>query len=263
MTHQDFVPKYLKGLGAEIGAHTTPVPGIKPIHIDKFEEFAGEKCQADYFGESVSLPFVDSSLDYIVASHVLEHSANPVQALVEWHRVLKPGGIAYIVVPDKRYTWDKARPLTSVNHMLDDFKQGTTDCDATHVDDFVYGIDWKEVMPETNEADVDSQRKVHSEHFKKQVRQGEEINIHFHVFDPVNFRELLESVSKNSDIPIEWRIVEFVDRFPEDCPHGILAILKKSKKGKLVNLIAKRFSGERSRMYPLLEYAKPFPQTAG
>ena len=71
MTHQDFVPKFLKGTGAEIGAFESPVPGIKPIYIDKFKEFGGKPCKADYYGEATSLPFLDESLAYIVASHVL------------------------------------------------------------------------------------------------------------------------------------------------------------------------------------------------
>ena len=262
MTHLDFIPKYLKGRGVEIGAFKTPIPGIKPIYVDKFEEFAGEPCKADYFGESVSLPFLDASLDYVAASHVLEHCANPIKALTEWCRVLKPGGIAYIVVPDKRHTWDRARPITQIDHMLEDYKGETSDCDATHVDDFVYGIDWQEIFPDVKEDEIDSQRKAHSENFKKEVSEGKEINIHFHVFDPSNFRQLLESVSGIEYIPISWHLLEYVERFPEDCPHGILAILKKNEKGRWGNIISSTFSKMFSSKYPLMSDAKAFPSKA-
>lgn len=47
------------------------------------------------FGEN--LPFKDKAFDFVVASHVLEHSANPRQFLEELQRVAKAG---YIETPD-------------------------------------------------------------------------------------------------------------------------------------------------------------------
>ncbi|AWW45643.1 hypothetical protein DPM18_01720 [Polynucleobacter paneuropaeus] len=47
------------------------------------------------FGEN--LPFKDKSFDFVIASHVLEHSANPKKFLEELQRVAKAG---YIETPD-------------------------------------------------------------------------------------------------------------------------------------------------------------------
>jgi SAM-dependent methyltransferase len=47
------------------------------------------------FGES--LPFIDDAFDFVIASHVLEHSADPESFLRELQRVAKSG---YIEVPD-------------------------------------------------------------------------------------------------------------------------------------------------------------------
>lgn len=44
-----------------------------------------------------SLPFKDHAFDFVIASHVLEHSADPAQFLSELQRVAKAG---YIEVPD-------------------------------------------------------------------------------------------------------------------------------------------------------------------
>jgi SAM-dependent methyltransferase len=44
-------------------------------------------------------PFEDSSADTIELVHVLEHLDKPFQAMEEFHRILKPGGILYISVP--------------------------------------------------------------------------------------------------------------------------------------------------------------------
>lgn len=46
-----------------------------------------------------SLPIADGALDFFFASHVLEHVVEDVLALAEIFRVLKPGGLAILVVP--------------------------------------------------------------------------------------------------------------------------------------------------------------------
>jgi predicted SAM-dependent methyltransferase len=48
------------------------------------------------------LPFDDDSVDYIFCSHVLEHFFRPDgdALLRELHRVLRPGGVARVCVPD-------------------------------------------------------------------------------------------------------------------------------------------------------------------
>lgn len=51
------------------------------------------------------LPFPDGCIDHILCSHFLEH-VYPDEAraiLADFHRVLKPGGTAHIIVPDLRY----------------------------------------------------------------------------------------------------------------------------------------------------------------
>ena len=47
--------------------------------------------------QDLDLP--DASLDVVLTSHVLEHVPDTRRALAELHRVLAPGGVAYIMVP--------------------------------------------------------------------------------------------------------------------------------------------------------------------
>lgn len=258
MTHLDFVPKFLKGIGAEIGAFDSPVPGIKPIYVDKFKEFGGKPCNADYYGEAVSLPFIDSSLDYIVASHVLEHSANPIAALAEWHRVLRSGGIAYIVVPDKRFTWDRNRPDNSLGHMIEDFENSVTDCDSTHIDDFAFGIDWGEFASISDESLIEAQRRHYAESCHEQVARGEEINLHFHVFSPGNFRSLISDGSQMDSIPYNWTIRAFEERFPDEHQNGILAILEKQGGKHWSRSLSYRIAKLVNRSFPLTKTAVSF-----
>jgi SAM-dependent methyltransferase len=54
--------------------------------------------------ESAQLPHADATFDLVVSNHVLEHVGHAVEQrayLREIHRVLKPGGWAYIAIPNK------------------------------------------------------------------------------------------------------------------------------------------------------------------
>ncbi len=46
------------------------------------------------------LPFADGSFDRVFSHALLEHLSNPIKALTEMHRVLKPGGIIGVCSPD-------------------------------------------------------------------------------------------------------------------------------------------------------------------
>jgi SAM-dependent methyltransferase len=44
-------------------------------------------------------PFADSSFDHIHCSHVIEHVADVIGTMEEFHRILKPGGTVFIATP--------------------------------------------------------------------------------------------------------------------------------------------------------------------
>lgn len=51
-------------------------------------------------GSLPNIPLPDASFDYITLSHVIEHLHDPVAALKEIHRLLKPGGKVWIATPN-------------------------------------------------------------------------------------------------------------------------------------------------------------------
>jgi len=51
-------------------------------------------------GSLPNVPLPDASFDYITLSHVIEHLHDPVAALKEIHRLLKPGGRVWIATPN-------------------------------------------------------------------------------------------------------------------------------------------------------------------
>jgi SAM-dependent methyltransferase len=57
-------------------------------------------------------------VDYVVASHVIEHVPDLVTWLLELRAVLKDGGQVRLAVPDKRFTFDHLRRETSIADVL-------------------------------------------------------------------------------------------------------------------------------------------------
>lgn len=64
---------------------------------------AKERGYAAAAGSMTALPFRNASLDIVTAKHTLEHVTPPKQALAEVARVLRPGGVAFLAVPDVGY----------------------------------------------------------------------------------------------------------------------------------------------------------------
>jgi SAM-dependent methyltransferase len=82
-------------------------------------------------------PIGDGVYDFLLASHVLEHVANPLRALEEWRRVLRPGGAMLVIVPDRRGTFDHRRAPTAFEHIAEDFRNHTPETDLTHLEEIL------------------------------------------------------------------------------------------------------------------------------
>lgn len=267
MTHRDLISRWIPSpsVGTEIGAGASPIAGFSPnpIYVDCFKTFGHVPNCADYYGHACALPFRDNSLDYVATSHVLEHVANPVAALREWYRVLRPGGIIYMVVPDRRATWEHRRALTPVSHLLDDYRAGTSACDGTHIDEFVFQADWALFSPDTAAEEVPGKQAVLARGMKEAVARGEEINIHFHTFEPANVRELIETLGTWRAPRFNWELVAFEERFPAETPNGVLAVIRVHKgwyDHAQAALFRMRAGTDRTAV--LLDSARPFREWA-
>jgi hypothetical protein len=144
----------------------------------------------NYISEGSDLgQFQDASYDFVLSCHNLEHIANPVKALREWIRVLKPGGSLILVLPDGRKTFDWRRPATAVSHMLDDYRANVAEDDLTHLEEILSTHDLRK---DPSAGTLDNFRRRSLDNFKFR-------SLHHHVFHPGNVRELLNAVGLKVD----------------------------------------------------------------
>jgi SAM-dependent methyltransferase len=114
------------------------------------------------------------SYDFVLASHVLEHLANPLRALREWKRILKPQGSILLVVPHRSGTFDHRRPITAFAQILQDYETDTKEDDLSHLDEILKLHDLA-LDPPAGTA----------EQFRDRCLRNDSIRaMHHHVFNP-------------------------------------------------------------------------------
>lgn len=221
--------QHLHGRGIEIGALHKPLPIDNPkvdliqyvdrLPIEELRQHYPELNDLplvepeilDEGGELSSIP--DQSLDFIIANHLFEHLENPLRALEIWCRKLRPKGVIYLAVPDKRFTFDKDRDLTSIGHLLYDYGAPPEERgELTHQ----HYVETAEIIEKR--VGEDAQQRVES-------LESRNYSIHHHVWTYDSFLELLDYVIQERGIPLE-----IIDRSPPQ-PEGdeFIFILRKPR----------------------------------
>lgn len=131
----NYLPVYtaLKAVdGVNFSAHTIwDSPSAK---WSKYNLIRGDQIVAD----GVNLSCIDDeSYEVVLSSNNLEHIANPVKALIEWKRVLKPGGVLICVLPRKESNFDHRRSITKLEHLINDYENKIGEEDLTHLEEIL------------------------------------------------------------------------------------------------------------------------------
>jgi SAM-dependent methyltransferase len=154
-------------------------------------------------------PIEDASFDAVIASHVIEHLANPLRALQEFHRVLRPGGCLVLIVPDRTHTFDRVRQPTTLGHLLDEHARNVAEVSEEHIREFCQAIYSQppihppEVREWHNPVTLDTDG----------IALLRRRSIHVHCWAPEEFAVLIAgAISRNL---MTWQITD--SYFLEDC----------------------------------------------
>lgn len=141
---------------------------------DTFTFDAGKSPGTQYVAEASNLNCInESSYDFVLSSHCIEHLANPLQGLSEWARVLKENGLLVLVLPHKNHTFDHKRPVTSLEHLIQDFDNQTGEDDMTHLEEI---LKLHDLSQDSAAGDFQSFR-------ERSMKNMENRCLHHHVFD--------------------------------------------------------------------------------
>jgi Methyltransferase domain len=114
----------------EIGALNAPVFGskVKVRYADRFStaELARKYphksgfVNVDYvLTETAFSEHIRERFQCVVANHVIEHIPDLINWLDQLSKLVEGAGWVFLAVPDKRYTFDIARPLTTLADLID------------------------------------------------------------------------------------------------------------------------------------------------
>jgi SAM-dependent methyltransferase len=116
----------------------------------------------------------DSTYDVLLASHVLEHLANPLKAMKNWIRVIKQSGVILLVLPKKESTFDWRRPITKFSTIFDKYNRNVGEDDLSSLDEIL----------ELHDLSRDPGAPQNPQKFKERcLKNYENRNLHHHVFD--------------------------------------------------------------------------------
>jgi SAM-dependent methyltransferase len=199
--------RHLRGRGVEIGALWRKFPvstRTRVWYVDRvnpsglqheYPEIGEQLIPPDIVGDAGQLPFQDGSLNFIIASHVLEHMPLPLATLRNWYRTLAPRGVLLLKIPDKRYTFDRRRQRTPLQHLLAEDHAPAAFDKRAHFQDWIANV--VGLAPGTEPFEHETNRLIHIDY-----------SIHYHVWTDDDVRVLLDYT--RVEMSLNWRPVLFL-----------------------------------------------------
>ncbi len=207
-------PDQNRALFPELGEATFPEPDIVAnLDVDGLRMIENE------------------SQNFVIASHIIEHVADPLGLLDDVHRVTSGGGVALILLPDRRRTFDSRRESTSLDHLIDEHELAPTVVDDAHIIEFLDHTEPPEVVAALH-ADEAAMREAIERHRTR--------SIHAHCWHEEEFAAVVHHCIL--DRGHDW---EFVDGCvaEEEGPdgHEFGYVLRRSMSGLDAEVLAERF----------------------
>ena len=146
--------------------------------------------------------------DYIISSHNFEHLPNPIKFLQACGRVLKNGGHLSMAIPNKQYTFDLFRPLSTTTDLLRSFYDNQSKPSPYQI--FNFSSNFINNAPNAKGqgiGDIEFSQDLKNcfDGLKSQLGQetGEYIDVHVSVFTPDSFNLIMAELISLELIPFK------------------------------------------------------------
>jgi len=217
------------GAGLEVGPSYNPIlPKAKGYNIKTVDHAPAEVLRAKYasvtHGVDINrIEHVDyvwkgepldaliqkpNHFDYIIASHVIEHTPDMISFLKQLENLLREGGIVSLVIPDRRYCFDTFRPCSTIGDILQAHIEMRTRHTPGTVFDHFYSIVSMNSLPSWKSGDHGTFEAMHSaeEAWKlfDTARDSEEyIDVHNWRFTPSSFVHIICALAEMNYLGLE------------------------------------------------------------
>jgi hypothetical protein len=127
-----------EGVGIEIGpSHDPLAPKREGFNVHIIDHASREELRAKYAGHNLALDAIEEvdfvwhgesyleltknphHYDWIIGSHLVEHTPDLIAFLSDCDSVLKDDGVLSLIIPDKRFVFDHFRPITGLARVID------------------------------------------------------------------------------------------------------------------------------------------------
>ena len=133
-------------------------------------------CRTDHYPEVVNETF-----DAVIANHVFEHVDRAIRWLAMVRGLLRDGGVLFLVLPDKKRSFDRFRSDTPLSHLLFEDLAPEQDISSIHSLETELYYD-KTYIGETNQPKA----RLDVEHLKRAIGPSHP-GVHRHVFQAETF----------------------------------------------------------------------------
>lgn len=221
----------------EIGALDKPIADSSLVNhqsqIFYLDHLSTSELRSKYSNDSsidiekiVSVDFVCSDGDFlqavegkkfgtIIASHVFEHVPNPLKWLRDLISALEIDGVLHLIIPDKRFSFDRLRPLTTFGEMFESYIQNQKSPSVKSVyDHFSSAVStdtggiWHGLLEDVEVIPLGG-KKLALESARAAGCENMYYDVHVSVLTPQSFLDILR-ISRDASL-IEFEIVDFID----------------------------------------------------
>lgn len=143
--------------------------------------------------------------DWIIASHVIEHTPDLVGFLKECDSILKDDGVVSLIVPDKRYCFDHFRPISGLSKIVDAHLRGCTHHSPGAVAEYFLNVASKSDQIAWGSGTAGEYKLLHTlenaRNGLKSASNGGYIDVHAWCFVPHSFRLIIQDLHDLGLIP--------------------------------------------------------------